>query len=252
MSTPPPKIHAYPSSQEVELRQQLLADFKHCPIPDKERLANLGLFLNRPTLSRLLFLHELYQHILPVHGVIMEFGVRWGQSLAVFSCLRGIYEPYNYNRKIIGFDTFSGFPTVSGADQGRERIETGQYGVTEGYEAYLRRILDYHEHESPLAHIRKYELVVGDACQTLPRYLKENPETIVALAYFDFDLYEPTKVCLEALRPHITRGTVLGFDELNSRVFPGETEAVREVLGLDRYRIQRNAFNPMPSYIVVD
>jgi hypothetical protein len=113
-------------------------------------------------------------------------------------------------------------------------------------------VLAYHEAESPLSHLKKYEIVKGDAAETLERYLQEHPETIIALAYFDLDLYEPTKRCLELIRDRITRGTVIGFDELNWPTFPGETLAVKEVLGLDRYAIRRSATNPTPSYVVVD
>jgi len=37
----------------------------------------------------------------------------------------------------------------------------------------------------------------GDASVEM-KYLYDNPETIIALAYFDFDLYQPTKKCLES------------------------------------------------------
>jgi hypothetical protein len=69
----------------------------------------------------------------------MEFGVRWGQNLALMHALRGIYEPFNYNRKIIGFDTFGGFPSVDAKDG--ERVKAGDYGVTENYQEYLTQIL---------------------------------------------------------------------------------------------------------------
>jgi hypothetical protein len=39
--------------------------------------------------------------------------------------------------------------------------------------------------------------------------------SIVAFAYFDFDLYEPTKGCLLTIKDRLTRGSILGFDELN-------------------------------------
>jgi hypothetical protein len=42
------------------------------------------------------------------------------------------------------------------------------------------------------------------------------------------------------------------MDELNSKEFPGETVAAREVLGLDRYRVVRSQFLPDRSYIVVE
>ncbi len=47
---------------------------------------------------------------------------------------------------------------------------------------------------------------------------------------------------------------MLAFDERNCPDFPGETLAVKEVLGLDRYAIRRvPGVNPgMPSYLVIE
>ncbi|WP_321494913.1 hypothetical protein [uncultured Desulfobacter sp.] len=245
-------IKSNSSSKEKQGRDRFFRQFEQCPIPRDELLRNLGLFINRQAISRMLFFHELYKKIVPVHGIIVEFGVRWGADLTLLSSLRGIYEPYNYNRKIVGFDTFSGFPSLCGKDGDDEIANPGAYGVTPDYDAYLETVLDYHETESPISHIKKYELVKGDATQTLENYLEAHPETIIALAYFDFDLYEPTKRCLELIRPHLTKGSVVGFDELNCPDFPGETRAVRDVFGLDRYAIQRLASNPNPSFIVIE
>jgi hypothetical protein len=184
--------------------------------------------------------------------MVMEFGVRWGQNLALFSSFRGMYEPYNYNRKVIGFDTFAGFPSIAPEDGTDAIAAVGAYGVTENYEAYLEKVLNYHESESPLSHIKKHELVKGDASVTLEKYLRDHPETIIALAYFDFDLYEPTKKCLSLIKDHLTKGSVIGFDELNWATFPGETLALKEVFGLNRYSIRRSPLNPTPSYIVIE
>ena len=74
----------------------------------------------------------------------------------------------------------------------------------------------------------------------------------MALAYFDFDIYKPTHDCLEAILPYLTKGSVLAFDELNTPQFPGETIAVREVLGLSRYAIKRDPSNPLTSYLVIE
>jgi hypothetical protein len=260
MGSPPPQppdggdIRTVSASSEREKR--LRADFHElftrCPIPADELLTQLGLFLNRQTLSRILFMHDLYRRIVDVQGVVMEFGVRWGQNLALFESFRGMYEPYNFHRRIIGFDTFGGFPSVHERDGDAEIVQVGGYGVTPGYEAYLEQVLAYHEQESPLAHVRKFELVKGDATATVARYIDEHPETIVALAYLDFDLFEPTKRALEAIRDRLTRGSVVAFDELNVREWPGETLALKEVLGLGRYAIRRDPRNPSPSYIVID
>ena len=98
------------SSQESISREEFLNLVKQCPIPENELLQNLGLFIKRQDLSRIIFMNEIYQKILNVHGVIIEFGTRWGQNLALFESFRGMYEPYNHLRTIIGFDTFEGFP----------------------------------------------------------------------------------------------------------------------------------------------
>ena len=244
------KILGGSTSGETSSRAKFCHMLKETPIPDNELLSNLGLYLNRQTLSRILFMHDLYQKVIDVHGVVMEFGVRWGQNLSLFQSFRGMYEPYNYNRKIIGFDTFSGFPEVD--DKDGDKVFAGDYGVSPNYETYLSQVLDYQESESPIPHKKKYELVKGDATKAIGTYLNDHPETIVALAYFDFDIYLPTKKCLEAIKGRLTKGSIIAFDELNCPEFPGETLAFKEVFGLDRFAIKRSPFNPLCSYVVVD
>lgn len=235
---------------EVDAKLGLATKLRNSRIPDAEILDNLGLYLTRQTLSRIAFMQKIYELIVPVHGVVMEFGVRWGQNMSLFSNLRGIHEPFNYNRRIIGFDTFEGFPSVDERD-GR-LVSAGDYGVATDWKEDLGGILDFHNANAPIPHKKKFDLVVGDATKTLPDYLEKNPETIVALAYFDFDIYAPTRDCLEALLPHLTKGSVLAFDELNTPEFPGETLALKEVLGLSRYAIRREAFSPLTSYLVIE
>ncbi len=250
--TPEIVVKGHSSAPEVSNRQQFFETFRNCPIPPAEFLSNLGLFLNRQALSRILFMHDLYKQIIPVHGIVIEFGVRWGQNLALFSSFRGMYEPFNYARKIVGFDTFEGFPAVSPQDGADRVVAAGAYAVTRDYESYLDTVLAYHEKESPLSQIRKYELIKGDAAETFERYLRDHPETIIALAYFDFDIYEPTKRCLALVKDRVTKGSVIGFDELNCPTFPGETVALKEELGLSRYAIRRSPENPLTSYLVVE
>ena len=151
----------------------MLELLKNCPIPDEEMPLNLGLFLTPQALSRILFMDFLYRQILDVQGVVIELGCRWGQNMSLFSSLRGIYEPFNRLRKIVGFDTFEGFPSVS-AEDGKELI-SGMYSVGVGYEQYLNKLLEFQEKESPMAHIRKYEVIKGDAPdgQQIPFVIKK-------------------------------------------------------------------------------
>jgi hypothetical protein len=228
--------------------------FKNYPIsPEVDILSNLPLFMRHQQVSKLLCLHELYMKIINVPGVIIEFGVRWGQNLALFESFRSIYEPYNFTRKIIGFDTFDGFPSIHSKDGKDAIISEGSYGVSEKYEDILDKVLKYHEEEAVLySHKQKFELIKGDATKTIDQWIKKNNGKLISFAYFDFDLYEPTKICLEAIMPHLTKGSIVAFDEINHDNFPGETIALKEVVGAKNIRLQRFKSNPFMAYFIVE
>ena len=242
----------FASADERERRKAMTSLIEQCPIPAEERMDNMGLFLSSKTWARLKFMDFIYQKIVELPGVVMEFGTRWGQNIATFAALRGIYEPFHRHRKIIAFDTFAGFPHTANQDGDGGIMRQGGYSVTDGYKEYLTKIMEFHEAENPLGHIRKFELVQGDVCETLPVYLEQHQETIVALAYFDLDLYAPTKKCLELLKPRLTKGSVLGFDELNEHATPGETLAVMEALGLGNISLRRLSYTSRATYCVVE
>jgi hypothetical protein len=242
----------YADKQENEYRASLVELLNVNPIPDDQKIMNLGLFLHSKALSRILFMDFLYRQAIEVQGVIMDFGTRWGQNMALFTALRAIYEPYNRHKKIIGFDTFTGFPSISEKDGASEMIRKGNISVAENYLQYLKKVLECQEGDNPLAHIKKHDFAVGDATKTIHEYFEKHPETIVAMAYFDFDLYEPTKACLEAIRPRLVKGSVLGFDELNDQDSPGETAAIMEVFGLNNVRLKRYKYASRVSYFIVE
>lgn len=239
------------SEQEKDQERALVELMRQFPANDKEVLAHLGLFLTSKNLSRVLFFYEMYKKIVGTHGVIIEFGVRWGQTLSVLTSLRSIFEPFNRHRKIIGFDTFGGFRGVTAKDGARHHCQEGDFSVADGYEAYLDRVLGAQEKLNPLGHLKRYELVKGDATKTVPAYFKKHPETVVSLAMFDFDIYAPTKAALKAVKPHLMKGSVLIFDELCDDIFPGETLALQEVFGLNNVRVQRLPMTSRISYIEV-
>jgi hypothetical protein len=238
------------SDQEMDRRAKFLKTFESSPIPPAERLySQLSLYLNRQELSRVFAMTELYRdHVLATNGVLMEFGTCYGRTSALLTNLRGMFEPFNFTRKLIIFDTFSGLCGTNEKDGNDRLAADGAYSAGEGYERHLEEVLSYHESESPIAHRKKFEIVKGDAAKSITAYLAQHPETIVAMAYFDFDIYGPTKACLEALRPHLTKSSVLAFDELNCPEYPGETSALAEVFGLGKTSLKRSPFSPWMSY----
>jgi hypothetical protein len=239
------------SQSEKELQDKFVKLFKAAPLPDDELLSNIGLFLSSKALSRVLFFHEIYKKIVHSHGVVMEFGVRWGQTLSIMAALRGIYEPFNRHRKIIGFDTFSGFKGMSEKDGTRCKSVNGSFSVSENYEEYLETLLGLQEALNPIPHLKKFELVSGNAIDTVPAYLRRQPETLISLAIFDFDIYQPTKAALEAIKPHLFKGSVLVFDELCDDIFPGETIALRETFDISNLKVERLPMAARISYVVL-
>lgn len=245
-------VKSYRSIHENKFEQELYHCLKECPIPESQMLENLGLFLTSKNFARILFMHHIYEQTLNVPGVIMDFGTRWGQNMSLFSIFRGMYEPFNRHRKIIGFDTFSGFPNISEKDGKSDLMSKGNVSVTKDYINFLEKIMDVHEKMNPISHIKKFELIAGDAIITISKYLDDNPHTIISLAYFDFDLYAPTKKVLESISDRLAKGSILGFDELNDPDSPGETLALMEVFGLNKISLRRLPIVSRSAYFVIE
>ena len=246
-------ILEYSNDHETAVRREMLEQFKKCPIPENQLLSNLGLFLNSKNLGRILFMNHIYQQIVDVPGIVVEFGTRWGQNMSLFAALRGIYEPFHRHRKIVGFDTFTGFPSLNERDGNSVMMNVGELTTTENYEQYLDKIISLQEQDNPLGHIKKYEVRKGDAVKEIDKYLEENPQTIIALAYFDFDIYEPTLKCLNKIKDRVVKGSVIGFDELNDPDSPGETLALMEAFGgMNSIRLKRLPYVARTSYFVVE
>lgn len=234
---------------ERAVRHQLAALLAHTPIPHEELVDNLSLYLRRQPLTDVLTLDRLYTMILDVPGAIMEFGVHYGRHLAAFTALRAIHEPYNPHRRIVGFDTFTGLPQPGVIDSRSSTAVAGRFRTPPNYPPHLREVVAAHERNEHLGHIRRTLVVEGDIRETLPHYLEQNPHTVIALAYFDLDLYEATRDTLITIQPYLTDGSVLAFDELGHAKWPGETAAVREVLGLDHAPIRILPGRATPAYL---
>ena len=202
-------------------------------------------------LGRFLAKSEIFRRLLPVQGSIVECGVFNGGGLMTWAALSAIHEPLNHTRKVIGFDSFSGFVRVAAEDQAGNTLAV-QGGLATDSLDDIRRAVQIFDLYRPLGHIPKVELVPGDALETIPRYLQSNPHLVVALLYLDFDLYEPTRCALENLRPRMPKGAIIAFDQLNLKQWPGETRAVIDSIGIGSLRIERFPFQPQISFAIVE
>ncbi|HUO62627.1 MAG TPA: class I SAM-dependent methyltransferase [Terriglobales bacterium] len=217
-----------------------------------DKLRNFAKYVPRQTLSLFLAKHALFQRVLGLHGHIIECGVFLGGGLMSWAQLSAIYEPVNHVRRVVGFDTFTGFTSLHSKDQGRNLHYAVPGGLSTNAYDDLMECARLYDLNRPIGHIPRLELIVGDATATMVDYAKKNPHVIVALLYLDFDLYEPTKIAIETFLPRMPRGAVLAFDELNQAAWPGETVAVLETVGLRDLRIQRFPFTPALSFAVLE
>lgn len=248
MSTYTP--HNKTSMSQKENRERLYRLYKNTPIPPEELLINTALYTRSSALSKILFLDEIYKLIIDIPGNVHTYGVWWGQDVIAFQNLRAIHEPYNYSRKVVGFDTFTGYPKLSSKDVLSDTIKEGAYTTSVNYLDHLNELMDYHEKENTMSHIKKFEMIQGDILETLPAYYKANPQEIVSLMYIDIALYEPTKCIIETAIPNLVKGSVLVFDELNATEYPGETIALKESGLLDKCEVYRSQILPDRTILI--
>jgi len=241
---------------DVDARTALEAYFNDSPGSATEKIENFAKYVPRQNLARFLARYEMFQRIKDVQGSIVECGVLFGGGLLSFAKLSTILEPYNFQRRIIGFDSFSGFPTIDDADLAGKKdrksahLKKGGFSAESAYDDILKAV-EIYDISRYLNHFPKVQVVKGDFEVTAPQYLKDHPHLVISLLYLDFDIYRPTKVALEHFLPRVPKGGIVAFDELNEEAFPGETTAVLEAFDLNKLRVRRFDFEPRMSYVVI-
>ena len=241
------------TTKEKDAIEELYDAFAKSPLSLGQRLQTFPRHVRRQDIARFLAKYELFQLSLSANGSVIECGVFAGGGLMSWAHFSAILEPYNHTRRVIGFDTFTGFPDVHEKDIHpgmSEHLHKGAFCTTDSIVSEIKHLADLHDRNRPLGHVPKIELVVGDACTTIPKYVAEHMHLLISLLYLDFDIYAPTKIALEQLYPRVVKGGVVAFDELNCAEFPGETVALLETVGLEEVKLRRFAFDPYISYFI--
>lgn len=151
---------------------------------------------------------------IPEKGLIMEAGVRHGESINLFAaCLaaRGDRRPLH------GFDAFEGL----------EENWTGM-ALPAGSLTRQGRLPKVHDN------VRLHK---GWVQETVGPFLERHPGEPLAFLHIDTDTYLPARHLLDATKPRFQRGTVIAFDELIG--YPNwkahEYRALTEVLARESY-----------------
>lgn len=237
---------------DLEFQEEIQRYYQTSLGTDLDKLRNFQKYVPRQALSLFLAKNELFKEVVGVHGHIIECGVFLGGGLMTWAQLSAIYEPINHVRRVVGFDTFDGFPSISSKDIAAPLPQLHEGGLKADSMADLNQCTRLYDKNRPIGHIPRVELVQGDATKSIPDYLRDNPHLVVALLYLDFDLFEPTLTALDSFLPRMPKGAILAFDELNQKNWPGETLAVLKNPGLQNLRIRRFPFSPQLSYAVLE
>jgi hypothetical protein len=172
--------------------------------------------------TKLLARYELYKRVIARPGDIVECGIFKGAGLLYFARLSRIFNPM-VNRRIIGFDTFTGYPF--GENVGPEAMTAQRFSDVAGYDIPS---MDSLIATAEVLGLRdRIELVPGDARSSVKAYVRDNPGFRIALLNLDFDTYEATLSALEFLYPRVVPGGVVIVDEYGERGW-GESDAVDE------------------------
>lgn len=176
-----------------------------------------------------------------VEGDILEFGVSVGKSLGLLALLQQenldlwkYSEPACRDRRLFGFDTFSGLPDDN---QLHPRWERGSFASN-----YLHGhpSLAYGELITPdsirelfrKSALPEPELSVGLFSDTIPTVIPAQTKR-AALVHIDSDLYPSAKQALLGVEPILQDGALICFDDwFMYRGDPdkGEQRALREFL----------------------
>ncbi|PKO25165.1 MAG: hypothetical protein CVU35_05590 [Betaproteobacteria bacterium HGW-Betaproteobacteria-8] len=125
---------------------------------------------------------EIGLHEAKVEGLVLEFGVRNGNSIRKIAALA--------NQQVHGFDSFEGLP------EAWHHEPKGSY-TTQGKIPEVPNNVKLH---------------VGWFDKTLPEFLQQQPEPL-RFMNIDCDIYSSTKTVLDCLAPRIVAGSVILFDE---------------------------------------
>ena len=226
--------------------------FESNPESWEKKIENFPKYVRRQNITRFLALYELFKRIIHIKGSIIECGVYQGFGIMSWVKFSAILEPVNLTRRIYGFDTFEGFPSISDKDRAKitdSLCEGGLYA--DSYEE-LQNLLEIHDSTRFLGHIPKVKLIRGNALQTIPSFIDENPHLLISLLFLDFDLYEPTRIALENFVPRMPRGGIVAFDELDNPLWPGETQAMLDTFKERKLHLERFDFDPYIGFAVIN
>jgi len=246
-------VVTYSADDSVAARRELFEMMNSYRATDDEKERSLGLFLRGSLLARIFALADIYKQIVDIPGCIFDIGTWRGQTAVLCENMRAIFEPLHFNRRIVCFDTFEGYQGFGEKDKATQLHRDGTYSLEgESYAKFLETLLAVHERNNAMGHNwGKHKVVRGDCRVTIPKFMQDNPNEFVALAFFDVNAYEPTEQAFKEVWKRLVPGGVLAFWQLTRNTIPAEARVYAESV-IDNYphTLHRTATYPGLCYLV--
>lgn len=226
-----------------------LPEFSEQSMYDAE--THFHLLMTEDRFGKLLVHWEAMKMASTVPGDVIECGVFKGTSLARFAMIRRLLGG-DLSSRLIGFDVFGDeFPSTGyemDLAQREHWIETA--GGSSISVDQLRSVFERND-------VKNFELIQGDAVETIPAWAERNPGAKISLLNIDIDFFEPTTAALRYLWPRVSRGGILLLDNYSGYgtsglSYWGDTSAVDEFFRDSGHvvHICRFPFAARPAYIV--
>tara|TARA_Y100000591_G_scaffold316502_1_gene325170 strand:- start:1049 stop:1804 length:756 start_codon:yes stop_codon:yes gene_type:complete len=221
--------------------------FKNSKGSLEDKINSFTVYSSRQNVAKLIAQYELVKETKNVLGDIIEAGVYYGSGLMGWANILASIEPYNYQCKIIGFDTFEGSKGVTKKDLIYKRIQRrdGEYNANSFND--LKKSIDIFNEDRPLAHLDKVKLVKGDIVKTSKIYAKENPAQAIRILHIGMNIYKPTFHTLKNFLPKMSKGSIVAIDGLNYAT-GGCMTALREIINTNDFELKTIDYYPNFSY----
>lgn len=239
------------SSQQRTTEQRRIDYFNDAVGTPGDKLGSLSRFMSRQHCAKMLAQYEMMRLTEGVLGDILECGVYFGSGLMNWALIAATVEPFNYQSKVIGFDTFAGSVGINDVDRRNPffKRKDGDYAAPV-YDD-LQEAIAIYDSDRPLNHIGKVALVRGNIVEQAPAYVEAHPELVVRILHTGMNLHEPTLAALKAFLPRMAKGGIVAIDGLNYAA-GGCLVALQEALGGTLPKLKVFPTYPNFTYYIVE
>ncbi len=196
-------------------------------------LENFGMLIGDKSMYRFMKLSEILKDIKNVKGDIIEFGIWNGNNL--FS-IKKMIDYYKINKKIYGFDNFSGFPNP-------QKLKKKTKGKYIGRPQLIKKIISFFQ-------LKKIH-IINDDIMNLSVYMKKFNR--ISFIYIDCNVYKVVEKILNEMNNKISSGGIIAFDEARNKFNTDEGRAMMKFYKANKknYKLIKLNSNYQPDAILI-